>query len=99
MPGNRARWPPAPRRGAAAGADGGRAGPGPRARGSSRSRTTLIVFSSGARYRPATGSQGARSRARSSWLARLVHCPAAVSRSFPAAVNAQTAIAIRQGSG
>jgi len=39
---------------------------------------------SGARYRPATGSHGARSRARSAWLARLVHCPTAVSRSFPA---------------
>jgi hypothetical protein len=70
-----------------------------RARGSSLSKTTRIVFSSGARYRPVTGSQGARIRARSAWLARLVHCPTAVSRSFPAAVNAQTAIAIRQGSG
>ena len=33
------------------------------------------------------------------WPSALVHCPAAVSRSFPAAVNAQTAIAIRQASG
>ena len=40
---------------------------------------------------------GARSRARSAWLARLTHCPTAVSRSLPAAVNAQTAT--RQGSG
>ena len=30
---------------------------------------------------------------------RLIHCPTAVSRSFPAAVNAQTAIATRQASG
>ena len=70
-----------------------------RARGSSRSRTTRIVFSSGIRYRPVIGSHGARSRARSAWLARLIHCPAAVSRSFPAAVNAQSATAIRQASG
>ena len=68
------------------------------ARGSRRSSTTRIVFSSGARYRPASGSHGARSRARSAWLARLAHCPIAVNRSFPAAVNAQTAIAIRQAS-
>ena len=54
-----------------------------RARGSRRSSTTRIVFSSGARYRPAIGSHGARSRARSAWLARLIHCPTAVSRSFP----------------
>src|SRR5262249_35786860 len=33
-----------------------------RARGSSRSSTTRIVFSSGARYRPASGSHRARSR-------------------------------------
>ena len=39
------------------------------------------------------------SRARSAWLARLIHCPTAVNRSFPAAVNAQTAIATRQASG
>jgi hypothetical protein len=71
-------------------------GQGPRAR---RSSTTRIVFSSGARYRPAIGSHGARSRARSAWLARLTHCPTAVNRSFPAAVNAQTAIAIAQASG
>ena len=70
-----------------------------RARGSRRSSTTRIVFSSGARYRPVTGSHGARSRARSAWLARLTHCPTAVNRSFPAAVNAQTAIATRQASG
>jgi hypothetical protein len=80
------------------------AGPGPssaraRARGSRRSSTTRIVFSSGARYRPAIGSHAARSRARSAWLARPIHCPTAVNRSFPAAVNAQTAIAIRQASG
>jgi hypothetical protein len=31
-------------------------------------------------------------------LARLIHCPTAVNRSFPAAVNAQTATAIRQAS-
>ena len=70
-----------------------------RARGSRRSSTTRIVFSSGARYCPAIGSHGARSRARSAWLARLIHCPTAVNRSFPAAVNAQTAIATRQASG
>jgi hypothetical protein len=70
-----------------------------RARGSRRSRTTRIVFSSGARYRPVTGSHGARSRARSAWLARLIHCPTAVYQSFPAAVNARTAIATRQASG
>ena len=64
-----------------------------RARGSSRSSTTRIVFSSGARYRPASGSHGARSQARSAWLDRLIHCPTAVNRSFPAAVNAQTATA------
>ena len=40
-----------------------------------------------------------RSRARSAWLARLIHCPAAVSRSFPAAVNAHSATATRQASG
>ena len=34
------------------------------------------------------GSPGARSRARSAWLARLTHCPTAVNRSFPAAVHA-----------
>ena len=44
-------------------------GPGPRR--SRRSSTTRIVFSSGARYRLASGSHGARSRARSAWLARL----------------------------
>ena len=49
--------------------------------------------------RPAIGSHGARSRSRSAWPARLTHCPTAVSRSFPAAVNAQSAIAIRQASG
>ena len=70
-----------------------------RARGSRRSSTTRIVFSSGVRYRPAIGSHGARSRARSCWLARLIHCPTAVSRSFPAAVNAHSAIATRQASG
>ena len=32
-------------------------------------------------------------------LDRLIHCPTAVNRSFPAAVNAQTAIATRQASG
>ena len=58
-----------------------------------------MVFSSGARYRPASGSHGARSRARSAWPARLIHCPTAVNRSFPAAVNAQTATATRQASG
>ncbi|MGZ4591925.1 MAG: cyanophycin synthetase family protein [Actinomycetes bacterium] len=36
-------------------------------------------------------------RARSAWPARLIHCPTAVNRSFPAAVNAQTAT--RQASG
>jgi hypothetical protein len=46
-------------------------------------------------YRSATGSHGACSRARSSWLARLIHCPTAVNRSFPAAVNAQTATATK----
>jgi hypothetical protein len=51
-----------------------------------------IVFSSGARYWPASGSHGARRRARSCWLARLIHWPTAVNRSFPAAVNAQTAM-------
>ena len=40
----------------------------------------------------------ARSRARSCWLARLIHWPTAVNRSFPAAVNAQMAIATRQAS-
>jgi hypothetical protein len=58
-----------------------------------------MVFSSGARYRPAIGSHGARSRARSACPARLIHCPTAVSRSFPAAVNAHSAIATRQASG
>ncbi len=37
--------------------------------------------------------------ARSAWPARRIHCPTAVNRSFPAAVNAQTAIATRQASG
>ena len=69
------------------------------ARGSRRSSTTRIVLSSGARYRPAIGSQGACRLARSCWLARLIHCPTAVSLSFPAAVNAHSAIAIRQASG
>ena len=88
--------------GAAGGLSVHRHGPGRalvRARGSSRSRTTRIVFSSGARYRPPIGSHGACRRARSAWLARLIHCPTAVKRSFPAAVNAQTATAIRQASG
>ena len=79
-------------------------GPGPsrtraKARGSSLSKTTRIVFSSGARYRPVIGSHGARSLARSARPARRIHCPTAVNRSFPAAVNAQTATAIRQASG
>jgi hypothetical protein len=69
------------------------------ARGSRRSSTTRIVFSSGTRYRPAIGSHGPRSRARSCWLARLIHCPTAVSRSLAAAVNAHNAIATRQDSG
>ena len=91
--GSRARWPKtAPRAPAAGGPSSARA----RARGS---RTTRIVFSSGARYRPAIGSHGARSRARSRWLARLTHCPTAVNRSFQAVVNAQTATATRQASG
>ena len=81
-----------------------RRGPGPssarvRAHGSRRSRTTRIVFSSGARHWPVIGSHGARRRARPAWLARLIHCPTAVNRSFSAAVNAQTASAIRQASG
>ena len=46
-----------------------------------------------------TAAHGAPSRARSAWLACLIHCPTAVNRSFPAAVNAQTAIAIRHASG
>jgi len=41
----------------------------------------------------------APARSRSAWPARLIHCPTAVNRSFPAAVNAQTATAIRQASG
>src|ERR1019366_8100540 len=83
----------------AVGAPGAAGRPRVRAGGSSRSRTTRIVFSSGARYRPPIGSHGACRRARSAWLARLIHCPTAVKRSFPAAVNAQTATAIRQASG
>jgi len=38
-------------------------------------------------------------RASQADLARLIHCPTAVSRSFPAAVNAHSAIATRQASG
>ena len=87
--------PPEPRRPAGRGPSRARV----RARGSRRSRTTRIVFSSGARYRPPIGSHGACSRARSAWPARLIHCPTAVNRSFPAAVNAHRAIAIRQASG
>ena len=44
-------------------------------------------------------SHGARRRTRSAWLARLIQCPTAVNRSFPAAVNAQSATAIKQASG
>ena len=62
-------------------------------------RATRIVFSSDTRYWPAIGSHGARRRARSAGLARLIHFPTAVNRSFPAAVDAQTAIVIRQASG
>ena len=63
-----------------------------------QSRTTRIVFSSGARYRPASGSHGALSLARSAWPARLI--PARRGEPVvPTAVNAQTAIAIRQASG
>ncbi len=97
--GSRARWPTAARRRSADRADPGPVRARARGRGSRRSSTTRIVFSSGTRYRPAIGSHGARSRARSAWLARPIHCPTAVSRSFPAAVNAQTAIATRQASG
>ena len=46
-------------------------------------------------FPPPRGAQPARS----AWLARLIHWPAAVNRSFPAAVNAQMAIATRQASG
>ena len=88
--GSRARWPGMARR-----SGGGRAawpeqGPGQRDPGR---------FSSGARYRPAIGRPGTRSRARPAWLARFIHWPTAVNRSFPAAVNAQMAIATRQASG
>ena len=38
-------------------------------------------------------------RASQADLARLIHCPTAVSRSFPAAVNAHSATATRQASG
>jgi hypothetical protein len=70
-----------------------------RTRGSKRSKTTRIVFSSGARFRPASGSHGVRSRARFAWLGHLIHCPTAVNRSFPAAVNAHSEIPTRQASG
>jgi len=68
-----------------------------RARGSRRSSATRIVFSSGTRYRPAIGSHGGTQPGQI-LLARLIHYPTAVNRSFPATVNAQTAIAIRQAS-
>jgi hypothetical protein len=83
------------------GADGGQVdGPAAGAAGRgifAETEVADVMVGLGARYRPPSGSNGARSRARSVWLARLIHCPTAVNRSFPAAVNAQTAIATRQG--
>ena len=46
-----------------------------------------------------TGRSRQRSRVRSARPACLIHCPTAVNRSFPAAVNVQTAIATRQARG
>jgi hypothetical protein len=61
-------------------------GPG-QARGSTRSSTPRIVFSSGARYRPAIGSHGARSGpGPPGWPAGSI----AMNRSFLAAVNAHS---------
>jgi hypothetical protein len=52
----------------------------------------VLDFSPVAGYWPMTGSHGARRRARSAWLARLVHCPTAVSATMGgmfATVNGQ----------
>jgi hypothetical protein len=58
-----------------------------------------IVFSSGTGLAGGDRVPRGAQPARSAWLARLIHWPAAVNRSFPAAVNAQVAIATRQASG